>query len=90
MSPEQIAETIAAKEGCSCRYVQSVSVTERFKSKLVWTGIVLLFSLNRPPEETCYAWIDPDAKTLVTVLKRPPVSSPETAVRAYIVSREKS
>jgi hypothetical protein len=56
---------------------------------MVWQGTVLVFALNRPPDELCYCWIDPDTQSLVTVLNRPPVDSPETAVRAYIASRGK-
>jgi hypothetical protein len=87
MSPEQIVDVLASKEGSPCRFVQAVEVTERFKGTVVWQGTVFVFALKRPPDELCYAWIDPDAKSLVTVLKRPPVESPETAVRAYIASR---
>jgi hypothetical protein len=89
MTPFAMAKVIAEKEGCPCRYVESVSVVERFKGKTVWEGIVFVFALDRPPSEVCYGWVDPDAKSLVTVLNRPPVESPETAVRAYIASRAK-
>ncbi len=87
MSPEKIAEVIAEKEKSFCRFVKAVHVTERFKGKTAWDGTVLVFVLNRPPEELCYGWVDPDTKSLVTVLNRPPVDSPSTAVRAYIASR---
>jgi hypothetical protein len=89
MTPYKMAGIIAKKEGCVCRYVETVSVVEKFKGNTVWDGIVFVFNLIRPPDETCYGWVDPDAKELVTVLKRPPVESPETAVRAYIVSKTK-
>jgi hypothetical protein len=87
MSHEQMAKVIAGKEGSPCAFQRAIRVTERFKAQTVWTGIVYVFSLDRPPAEICYGWIDPDAKTLVTVLNRPPVTSPETAVRAYIMSQ---
>jgi hypothetical protein len=88
MTPFAMAKVIAEKEGCPCRYIESVSVVERFKGETVWEGIVFVFALDRPSSEVCYGWIDPDAKSLVTVLNRPPVESPETAVRAYIASRK--
>lgn len=90
MNPEHLAKIIGDKEGSPCAYIESVEVKERFKGKAVWSGVVHVFSLNRPPEEKCYAWIDPDSESLVTVLNRPPVESPETAVRAFIVSMEKN
>jgi hypothetical protein len=89
MTPFAMAKVIAEKEGCPCKYVETVSVVERFKGKTVWEGIVFVFALDRPPSEVCYGWVDPQAETLVTVLKRPPVESPETAVRAYIISKHK-
>lgn len=89
MTPFKMASVIAEKEGCPCRYVEAVSVLERFKGKTVWDGIVFVFDLDRPPSEVCYGWVDPQVDQLVTVLRRPPVVSPETAVRAYIVSRGK-
>ena len=89
MNPEQIAEVLASKEGSPCRFVQAVKVTERFNGKVAWQGTVLVFALNRPPDELCYSWVDPDTERLVTVLNRPPVESPETAVRAYIMAQGK-
>jgi hypothetical protein len=91
MTPFAMAKVIAAKEGCPCEYVESISVTERFKGQIVWQGIVFVFTLDRhPPLETCYGWVDPKEDQLVTVLRRSPVTSPETAVRAYIASRVKT
>jgi hypothetical protein len=84
-----MSELIGHAEGCPCEYVESVSVTERFKGQIVWQGIVFVFNLDRPPIEVCYGWVDPQYEKLVTVLRKPPVVSPETAVRAYIVSRGK-
>jgi len=87
MKPSQMATAIAGKEGCPCRFIETVVVLEKYEGKTVWHGLVSIFSLHRPEEELCYAWIDSDGKSLVTVLNRPPVESPATAVRAYIASR---
>jgi hypothetical protein len=87
MSPEDMADMIGDKEKAPCRFIEALDVTERFKGQVAWDGIVLVFGLDRPPEEICYGWIDPATESLVTVLNRPPVTSPETAVRAYIMSR---
>lgn len=89
MTPFKMAKVIAEKEGSPCEFVEAAQVVERFKGKIVWEGTVLVFRLNRPPWELCYSWIDPAAQSLVTVLNRPPVESPATAVRAYIVSQSK-
>jgi hypothetical protein len=82
-----MAMAIAEKEGCPCRFIETVVVLEKFKDETVWHGLVSIFGLHRPEEELCYAWMEPDGKTLVTMLNRPPVESPATAVRAYLASR---
>ena len=88
MSPDDMADIIGNKEKAPCRFIEGLHVVERFKGEVAWDGIVLVFGLDRPPEEVCYGWVDPSSETLVTVLNRPPVTSPETAVRAYIASRK--
>jgi hypothetical protein len=82
-----MATALAEKEGCPCRFIETLVVLEKFKEETVWHGLVSVFGLQRPEEELCYAWFDSDGKTLVTVLNRPPVESPATAVRTYIASR---
>jgi hypothetical protein len=89
MKTDLIANAVGRKENAPCRYVKTVAVVERFKGEMVWEGEVMVFALDRPPEELCYVWVDPNENLLVTVLNRPPVESPETAVRAYIVSQSK-
>jgi hypothetical protein len=87
MKVRQMGTDIAEKEGCPSRFVEAVVVKEKFKDGTVWHGLVSIFVLHRPAEEICYAWLDTDGKSLVTVLNRPPVESPASAVRAYIASR---
>jgi hypothetical protein len=89
MTSEQIAEVIAAKEKCRVTSFQHHKVVERFKGKTVWEGLITQFVLSGHSAPSCFAWIDPDSKELVTVLELPPVTSAETALRAYIVSRPK-
>ncbi len=89
MEPEEIAKAIASKEGCGCVFAHAVDVLEKFKGQTVWEGCVFVFKLSEHEAKRCYAWVDPDNDRLVTVLEKPPVKSPETAVRAYIVSRTK-
>jgi hypothetical protein len=89
MSPEDMADMIGNKETSPCRFIEAVHVVERVKGQVAWDGVVLVFGLDRPPEEVCYGWVDPTTESLVTVLNRPPVESPQTAVRAYIVAQGK-
>ncbi len=78
------------------RYLESVTVREIFKGKVVWDGVVEVFHLTgHPKTDRIYAWAhetdDPsNPKRYVTVLHIPPVVSPETAVRAAIIQEHKS
>ena len=77
--------------GAEATHRESVPVKEVFQGETVWDGIVEVFDLEgHPKANTAYAWLhdtgDPDKPTKhVTVLHVPPVVSPITAVRAFIV-----
>ncbi len=88
MTSEQIAEVIASKEHCRVTSFRHHQIIERFKGKTVWEGLITQFTLSGHAAPSCFAWIDPDSKELVTVLERPPVTSPEIALRAYLVSKK--
>jgi hypothetical protein len=71
-------------------HVQSTPVREVFRGKVAWEGVVEAFSLtDHPTVPRCYAWSyqDDNGKTqFVTVLEKPPVTSPQTAVKVYLAS----
>ncbi len=71
-------------------HVHSVPVKEVFQGKTIWEGIVAAFALSKnAPAIHCYAWSfkdDNGEEQFVTVMEKPPVTSPHTAVRAYIAS----
>ena len=73
----------------------TVPVHEVFRGETVSQGDVEVFDINgHPKAKRCYAWShldgDKDEKTrYVAVLEIPPVVSPETAVKASIVSDSK-
>lgn len=92
---EQIeALTYAIKQGFSCeaKRLKSAWVKEVFQGKTVWEGLVEVFELKgHPTAKQAYGWgfeIKKKAK-FATVLGLPPVDSPETAVKAYLVSHTK-
>jgi hypothetical protein len=72
-------------------YVETVPVKEVFQDQIVWDGEVEVFDLQDSAEATrVYAWahdtdIADEPRRTVTVLHIPPVTSPETAVKASIV-----
>lgn len=70
--------------------MDSVPVKESFQGKTVWEGIVEVFDLSgHPKANRVYAWIhetdNPNRPKHTTVLRVPPVVSPQTAVRAAII-----
>jgi hypothetical protein len=88
---EELRDAILKLHGAKATHVESVPVKEVFNGETVWDGIVEVFHLKGHPEaNTAYAWLhdtgDP-AKPVkhITVLHVPPVVSPLTAVRAFIV-----
>ncbi len=72
------------------KHIGSVHIRETFRGVVAWEGDVEVFELLDHPTATHgYAWsheTDAGGRRYVTVLKVPPVPSPETAVRAVIVN----
>lgn len=77
-------------------HIASVPVKEVFKGETVWDGIVEVFDLEGHPQANrAYAWIHDTGDhekphKHVAVLHVPPVVSPLTAVRAFIVREFKN
>lgn len=71
---------------------ETVPVLETFRGQTVWQGVVEVFDVATPPPAVAYGWLvdaDPEPQ-YVAVLGKPPVDSPLTAVRAWLVSQAKS
>ena len=88
---DDLAKTIHKLHGAKATHSESVPVKEVFDGKTVWHGIVEVFHLEgHPKANKAYAWLhdtgDPDKPSQhVAVLHVPPVVSPITAVRAFII-----
>src|SRR4051794_6429142 len=91
---EKLRDAIKRLHGCDSSHAQSVRVTESYQGRTVWDGVVSVFVLkDHPQADTCYAWSykrDDGSDRYFAVLKMPPVTSAETAVRAAIVSEFKN
>lgn len=93
---DELRAVIRRLHGVESTHVKSVPVKETFHGKTVWEGIVEIFELQGHPKAThAYAWShqtdDPNKpKRHVAVLRIPPVTSPETAVRAAIIQEFRS
>jgi hypothetical protein len=88
---EELRDVIRRLHGAEATHIESVPVKEVFQGQTVWEGIVEVFRLEgHPKANMAYAWFhdtgDPaKPKQHVTVLHVPPVMSPLTAVRAFII-----
>jgi hypothetical protein len=87
---DELRAAIHKLHGGEATHRESVPVKEVFNGETVWDGIVEVFHLEgHPKANTAYAWLHEagDSKPVqhVTVLHVPPVVSPLTAVRAFII-----
>ncbi len=88
MSIEIFKAAILANFNAPAQWIESIPTREMFQGKLVWEGVVEVFSIHQGEKEIpVYAFLihldGSDAKA-VTVLGLPPIDSPLTAVRAGI------
>ena len=92
---DYIAELQAAflkLHGCDAVYLETVPVVEEFQGKTIWQGDVEVFELQGHPKATRgYGWSHvtgehDQGRRYFTILELPPVDSPQTAVKAAIMS----
>jgi hypothetical protein len=85
----ELQAVILNLHGAVAEYLETVPVIEEYQGQTVWEGEVEIFDLHdHPKAKRAYAWgysTDGNDQRYVTVLEMPPVTSPETAVKASIV-----
>lgn len=91
VGPDELRQAVERLHRCRATLREVVPVVERFQGQAVWEGVVHVFDVNgNPATTTCYAWSSPvkdsDRRRFYAVLKMPPISTPEEAVRASIIS----
>jgi hypothetical protein len=93
---DRLKSAIEDLHKCSACYLRTQLVEETVRGKTVWVGDVEVFALTRHPKaKICYAWSshkrkdDQGKERIFAMLEIPPVNSPQTAVRASIVSDAK-
>jgi hypothetical protein len=92
----ELQAVILNLHGCNATYVETVPVTEEFQGETVWQGEVEVFETrDHPKAKRIYGWghvtgDDDQGRRYVTVLELPPVTSPQTAVKAGIMQEIKS
>ena len=71
--------------------VESTSVVEMFRGKVIWDGVVETFEVASHPEvKRFYAFFyvgDSGDRRVATIPEAPKVNSPQLAVRAFLASR---
>ena len=92
---EEIKAVFMVQHGCEASYVETVPVREVFQGETIWEGDVEVFDLTGHPKATRgYGWgyvvTDEGGRRYFTVLELPPVDSPQTAVKAAIMSEIKN
>ena len=90
-----LAQAVEGLHNCRASLRSTERVIETFKGEVVWEGEVSTFSLKgHPKAKICYAWSSPidgsNKQKFYAVLKLPPIKTPQDAVRAAIVSDQKS
>lgn len=76
---------------CDAEYVETVPVVEEFQGQTIFQGDVEVFDLTGHPKATRgYGWghttTESGGRRYFTVLELPPIDSPQTAVKAAIMS----
>ena len=90
----RLQKVIRHLHGCESTHVSTTAIREFFQGQLIWDGEVETFAIKDHPEaSTCYAWAyrGEDGKNHYTaVLRIPPVTSPQSAVKAAIAAQVKN
>ena len=87
---EQLKELIEREYGTTATHVETVPVHETFEGETIWDGEVEVFDVPEfPNADRVFAWAfdDDSGEQQVTVAQIPPATTPENAVKAYIVSQ---
>lgn len=87
---EAIQRAVEKAAECPAEHLESVPTLEMFRGEVVWEGVVEVFALTgHAKAKKAYGWSYQDGagRRYVVVLEIPPVSSPNTAVRAAIASQ---
>ena len=92
---KDIKKAVENLHNCKASHIEDVAVIEKFKSEIVWKGMVHVFGVEgHPKADKCYAWSSPikgsKKRRYYAVLHVPPIDSPEKAVRASIVKDYKT
>jgi hypothetical protein len=91
----ELQAVVMKLHNCDADYVETVPVVEEFQGETIWQGNVEVFDIRGHPKATrgygCgYTTTEAGGRRYFTVLELPPVDSPQTAVKAAIMSEIKN
>lgn len=94
-NPIDLKTAIESQHGGAATLLRSEQVTERWEGKIVWDGVVHVFSLTENTRaKTAYAWSSPiegsKKRRFFADLQIPPFNTAIDAVRAAIVAEHRS
>jgi hypothetical protein len=92
---DDMRNAVERMHNCKATYAEEIAVIEKDGDKTVWDNIVYIFDLVGHSKATqCYAWASPieglTRYTYYTVLRIPPIDSPEQAIRASIAQKSRT
>ena len=90
----ELQSAVESMHSCRAKLVRSVPLRETVPGAPVWEGVVHVFDLaSHRIAARAYAWSSPiegsTKRRFFAVLHKPPVDSPQAAVRAAIVAEHK-
>lgn len=88
---ERLQKAIRDLYGCNGTHLRSEPIQESYGAKIVWDGVVEIFSVDHDKTSLAYGWVqetDTGSKRYVAVLGLPPVQSARDAVQASIVAQQ--
>lgn len=91
---DQLKRAVETEYGCTATVFQSMPIKKTFGDKILWEGVVYIFSLTgHPTAKRAYAWSSPTEgnhkRRFCTALHCPQVTSPVEAVRAAILAKSR-
>lgn len=87
---QQLKELIEREYSTTVTHVETVPVHETFEGETIWDGEVEVFDVPEFPDaDRVFAWAfeDESGEQQITVAQIPPATTPENAVKAYLVSQ---
>ncbi len=89
----KLLDAIERRAQCSAVHIQTQPVRLALDGQILWKGKVEVFQLKEHPEaKLAFGWGVPNGQgqtEFITVIGRPPLDNPISAVKAYLASKNR-